>query len=218
MTPNPPPPPQQAKTSGLAIAALVLGIIGCIPALGLVGLVLGIVALATIPSNGTVKGRGLAIAGIVLPVFWFLVIGIVAAIALPRIAREEAIAKQKACELGLHSVYQAEIQHFVDTTEYSNDFGELSLAAPPGVHCAYFLSREGPGSGDASIPASVIPRELAGGVDVGVSGESFTIVAVAQLDGDPDFDVWSLSSEDRYDERKHQSVPAGTAYHEVDDL
>src|SRR5512132_3481900 len=129
MTPNP-PAPQNARTSGLAIAALVLGILGCIPLLGLVGLILGSVALVTIPSNGAVKGRGMAIAGIVVAVVWFLVFGIGLAIAIPAVARQEAIAKQKACELGLHSLYQAELLQFARKAEYSTDFGELSLAAP----------------------------------------------------------------------------------------
>jgi len=56
-----------ARTSGLAVAALVLGILGCIPLAGLVGLVLGIVALAQIKrSQRQLTGRGMAITGICL--------------------------------------------------------------------------------------------------------------------------------------------------------
>ena len=63
----------QPKTSGMAIASLVLGIVGtvtCVATFGIasiVGLILGIVSLGQIKrSVGELTGRGLAIAGIVL--------------------------------------------------------------------------------------------------------------------------------------------------------
>ncbi len=67
----------ETKTSGLAIAALTLGIISLIPCLGcftfIPGLILGIVALVKIGnSQGFLKGKGLAVGGIVtsvLPIF-----------------------------------------------------------------------------------------------------------------------------------------------------
>lgn len=65
-------PPQQ-KTSGKAIAALVLGIVSvCIAVYlglicGIIGLVLGIMGMKEIDRNPqTMKGKGMAIAGIVL--------------------------------------------------------------------------------------------------------------------------------------------------------
>lgn len=51
----------QQKTSGLAIAALILAIF--IP---IVGLVLGIIALSQIKNNPNLKGKGLAIAAIII--------------------------------------------------------------------------------------------------------------------------------------------------------
>ncbi|GAB2591726.1 DUF4190 domain-containing protein [Kribbella endophytica] len=61
------PPPNQ-KTSTVATLALVFGAIGAIP----VAIVLGIVALARIPSTRQ-KGKGLAIAGIALACVWVVV-------------------------------------------------------------------------------------------------------------------------------------------------
>ncbi|MEK0217280.1 FxLYD domain-containing protein [Bifidobacterium mongoliense] len=66
-------------TSGMAIAALVLGIVGIalswVPivnnvaaVIAIIGLVLGIIAICTTGSKGRKKGRGLAIAGTVLSV------------------------------------------------------------------------------------------------------------------------------------------------------
>ncbi|WP_309484157.1 DUF4190 domain-containing protein [Streptomyces himalayensis] len=59
--PVPPPaqPPAQPPVNGLAIAALVLGILCFLPA---VGLVLGLVALAQIKKRGE-RGKGMAVAG-----------------------------------------------------------------------------------------------------------------------------------------------------------
>jgi len=58
----------EPKTSGLAIASLVLSITGvCCGIGGIIGLILGCVALSQINnSNGRLTGKGLAIAGIVL--------------------------------------------------------------------------------------------------------------------------------------------------------
>jgi len=89
-------PPQKPK--GLAVASLVLGLLGpCTAGLGsLVGLVLGIVALVK-ASRGTAGGKGLAVAGtaisgagvLVLPVVLSVFVGML----LPAIAtaREEAL-------------------------------------------------------------------------------------------------------------------------------
>ncbi|KOU70146.1 membrane protein [Streptomyces sp. MMG1533] len=65
---------QPAPVNGLAIAALVLGILCCLPA---VGLVLGLIALVQIKKKGE-RGRGMAIAGSVLSslglAMWVLVL------------------------------------------------------------------------------------------------------------------------------------------------
>ncbi|MFO1532459.1 MAG: DUF4190 domain-containing protein [Thermoplasmatota archaeon] len=63
-------PPGHQKTSGMAIAALVLGIVGLCPYIGiivgLIALILGIVARKNIRQNPSMKGDGLALTGIIL--------------------------------------------------------------------------------------------------------------------------------------------------------
>jgi len=57
-----PPFPVMQKTNGMAVASLVISIACCWP----VGLVLGIVAINQINNDPSQKGKGLAVAGIVL--------------------------------------------------------------------------------------------------------------------------------------------------------
>ncbi len=88
--PSPPPmmaPPPLLQTaprnSGLAIASLVLGILGFCGITGLAGLILGIMALTQIRrSAGTVKGTGLAVAGIIVSALMLAAL-IIAAIVVP---------------------------------------------------------------------------------------------------------------------------------------
>lgn len=61
--------PQYAETNGLAIASLVLGLLGFILPCGVVGIVLGIIALVQVRDRQQ-KGKGLAIAGLVLAGLW----------------------------------------------------------------------------------------------------------------------------------------------------
>jgi len=68
---GPPPPPASSGRDGrdgLAITSLVLGIIPVLA--GILGIVFGIIALVRIRRSGR-RGRGLAIAGIVLGSLWF---------------------------------------------------------------------------------------------------------------------------------------------------
>jgi type II secretory pathway pseudopilin PulG len=94
--PTPPPVPNAApsKMSGLAIASLVLGILGiCGGLTAILGLILGIFALAKIrDSRGTLAGQGIALAGIIVSAVALIMIPIFAAMLLPALAA----AKQRA--------------------------------------------------------------------------------------------------------------------------
>jgi hypothetical protein len=84
-----------AKTSGLAIASLVLGILGIVTCgvMALIGLILGIVALVKVKnSRGALKGNGIALAGVIVSGIFLLMLPIFAAMLLPALAK----AKQKA--------------------------------------------------------------------------------------------------------------------------
>jgi len=87
-----------AKTSGLAVTSLVLGILGVFTCgiTALFGLVLGIIAMVKVKnSGGRLSGGGLALAGTILSGIFLFVIPIFAAMMLPALA----VAKQKAQEI-----------------------------------------------------------------------------------------------------------------------
>ena len=74
-------PVAEARTSGMAIASLVLALLG----FGLFAVIFGAIALRQIgKSAGALTGRGLALAGIIVGVVWgFLMFAILMAIAVP---------------------------------------------------------------------------------------------------------------------------------------
>jgi prepilin-type processing-associated H-X9-DG protein len=103
-------------TSGLAIASLVFGVLGFITLgiTGLIGLILGIVALIKIGgSRGALRGEGLAIAGIVVSALNILFVPVMAAILFPVFmqAREaervsECLSHVKQIDLGIMAYAQ----------------------------------------------------------------------------------------------------------------
>jgi hypothetical protein len=97
-----PTPPQAPKaTSGLAVAAFVLGLCGFIPILGvllgLVGIVLAIIALAR-----KVAGQGLAIAGLVCALAGMFFVNALIAIVLPSLGSSKELARQAMCQSNLN--------------------------------------------------------------------------------------------------------------------
>jgi len=114
------PPCLDAKTSGLAIVALVLGILSPFTCLvtAIPAIIFGIVALVKISkSAGWLKGNGLAIAGIVIPPVSLPVIALVMAILMPAFARTRAIAQRMVCATNLSGLGKAMLI-------YANDYGD----------------------------------------------------------------------------------------------
>lgn len=87
--PSTPPPVNGPKTSGMAIASLVLGLVGFCGVTAIMGMILGLVATIRIgKSNGQLKGKGLAISGMILSSLMFLVfLGAAAGVLLPALSK-----------------------------------------------------------------------------------------------------------------------------------
>lgn len=70
-----PTPTVPTKTSGLAVASLVLGILGLCSLASIMAVVFGHVAINQIKrSNGSQTGRGMAIAGLILGYIWLALV------------------------------------------------------------------------------------------------------------------------------------------------
>lgn len=160
----PAPPPgmaavePQRKTSGLAIASLVLGVLGFFTAglTAIVGLVLGIIALVQINRNQSrLSGMGLAIAGTCISGFMVLLLPVMAAMLLPALARAKQRAQSINCMNNVKQINLALIMYandHKDTLPPANQWCDLIKpytggsttmmhcpAEPPG-RCTYALN------------------------------------------------------------------------------
>jgi hypothetical protein len=115
---GPPPMPevlpygveQGRRSSGLAIGALVcgfVGLVGCWP-VGVVGLVLGIVALVKIGNQpARYGGKGMAIGGVCTGGLSILMVPVMIAILLPSLSRARELSKRSVCAVNLRGIGQA---------------------------------------------------------------------------------------------------------------
>jgi prepilin-type processing-associated H-X9-DG protein len=92
--------PAPGKTSALAVTALVLGILGVLTcgATSLFGLILGIIAMVKVShSQGALRGKGLALAAVIISGILILMLPISAALLLPALAAAHDKARQINC-------------------------------------------------------------------------------------------------------------------------
>ena len=139
--------PAPTKTSGMAIASLVCGILAlCIAVPGLLGVIFGILALREINrSGGAIGGTGLAIGGLVTSAIGVLVVGLVgASMLLPSLARAKGKASRIKCVNNLSSIGKA-------TLGFSQDNGGHTPWNPaPNQSLNHFGSEAGTFDGGAS--------------------------------------------------------------------
>ena len=109
-----------AKTSGVAIASLVLGILSFFTCLltALPAVICGIIGLVKISSSkGRLKGTGLAIAGIAVPVALIPLVALAMAILMPALGRTKAIAQRIVCSTNMKGLSLA-------IHVYANDYDD----------------------------------------------------------------------------------------------
>ena len=114
-------------TSGIAIAAMIVGILGLVTAifgigllLALLAIVLGAIGIAKTGSPG-VRGRGFAITGLVCGIATFvLVIPLLIAILLPSLNRAREAANRIKCASNLRQIGQGMRQYAINDGRYGN--------------------------------------------------------------------------------------------------
>ena len=131
---------QEGPNRGLAIASLVLGIIGffTIGLVGvgaIVGVILACMALSRIKRDPWLYGgRGMAIAALVLNIVSlvsFVPMGIIAAIAIPNLLASRRAANEGAAQSSLRTLHAAEATY--QATRGAGNFGTLSELAAEGL-------------------------------------------------------------------------------------
>src|SRR6185295_2137472 len=213
---------------------------------GLVAIGLGIAALVQIGNNPALTGKGLAIAGIALPIALGGVVSLMAAIAIPNFIKFQARSKQAECKYNLKSAFTAEKSYYQENERYTSSISDAGFSPERGNRYAYFfdvrgpmqdrssagISREDGAETGVNIDTFKYPRtrpltfndvgvRIAGDVRPGVQGKcpdcSFVAVCAGNLDGDQTLDVWSISTEDRTS-AKGEVIPAGSPYCDVNDV
>ncbi len=109
-------------TSGLAVASLVLGVLGLFTfgLTAVVGLVLGIVALVKInKSQGRLGGFGLAVAGMVVSGVMLVMLPVLAAMLLPALARAKSRTQAIQC---MTHVKQLNLALMMYATDHNDTF------------------------------------------------------------------------------------------------
>jgi len=119
-------PALDKKTSGLAITSLILAILSPFTCMlsAIPAIILGIVALVKISkSQGQLKGNGLAIAGIAVPVAALPIIALLMGILMPVMARTRQIALRLQCGSNMSSLGKAML---IYANEHDNKFPTTS--------------------------------------------------------------------------------------------
>jgi hypothetical protein len=108
--PSIPPAPSESHTSGKAIASLICGIFFFFLPAAIVAIILGHLSYSEIArSLGRIRGRGMALAGLILGYFGisFIPILIIAAIAIPNLLRSKMAANEASAVGSLRSYQYA---------------------------------------------------------------------------------------------------------------
>lgn len=173
----PAPPP---KTSGMAIASLVCGLLGCFVVPAIVGLILGIASLIKINrSQGTLDGKGVAIAGLcVSGLMLLMLIPMQAALLLPALAKAKGRAQTINCVSNLKQLALAARMYANDSGDkfpYATNWCDALLAyqvpqkvyrcpASPGTLSGYGYNAALSGRSEAEVnPSTVMFFEIDGG-------------------------------------------------------
>ncbi len=128
-----PPPMGPSESSGKAVASLICGFFAWIFPAAVAAIILGHVSLSEIGrSAGRLRGRGMAIAGLVMGyagLFFVPFILIIAAIAIPNLLRARQAANES---VAIGSLRTIDVAAFTYSSTYSNGFPP-SLAAMDGT-------------------------------------------------------------------------------------
>ncbi len=174
-----------AKTSGLAITSLVLGIMGLFTCgiTGLFGLITGIIATSKIgKSQGRLTGKGMAIAGMCIGGVTLIMLPFWAGLTLPALAKAKTKAQRINCLSNLKMLGLGLRMYANDNSgkyplannwcdairnDVSSDKPFKCAAASQGQRCTYAYNAKLSGKREADVdPSTVMLFEIEGGWNI----------------------------------------------------
>ena len=134
-------PSGKPKSSGLALAAMIIGIASfpllCLLGLGvltgILAVVLGIIALVSINKNPTQGGKGLAITGIVTGGIAVVLTPLLIAILLPSLGKARELSQRSVCAANIRGIMQSMVVYSSDNSDYYPYLGPSRIAAQPAL-------------------------------------------------------------------------------------
>lgn len=166
--------PPNAKTSGLAIASLVLAILAPFTCLmtAMPAIILGSISLVRIQkSSGQLTGSGLAIAGIIIGPVWLPVMGCLIGILIPTLSNVKKLSYQTTCAINMSNLGKAMLiyandyeqkfptsEHWCDLLLFHADaeFSMFCCKGSPGGPCNYAINKNVEELGTSSPPDMVL--------------------------------------------------------------
>ena len=133
-------------------------------------------------------GTALVVIGIGCVVLFvgIIVIGILAAIAIPNFLKFQSLAKQSEAKVQLKMLQQEQMYFNVDTGRFANSFRDLNWTPPVNNQYGYCLPDEQVESsvhGYIELPVEASPF---------VTDYNFVMTAVGNIDNDPFLDIWQV--------------------------
>lgn len=214
------------KPSAMPVVALVLGIIGfCFAPFLVLAIVLAAISLARSNDPAYAPRKTLAIVTLVMSVLYIpVMMGILAAIAIPNFIKFQARSKQTECKVNLESAYAAQQLYWAAHNAWGQTADEIDFAPQTKTRYAYRISAQ------SAVPATIAdglstealergyPMDLV--PQLGSVGSCpdcvLTMACAGNIDSDATIDVWSISSAQRT--VKGEVIPAGRPFNHVNDV
>ena len=115
------------------------------------------------------------------------IIGILAVIAIPNFMRYQAKAKQTEAKNNLVAIHTGEIAYFAEYNGYVDDFNAIGFSVTGTSQRYYYeLGKASSGNLPPGCTASTLDN---------VTSSGFLAVAIANIDGDPTCDVWTIDDQ-----------------------
>jgi hypothetical protein len=180
-----------SNVGAIALGLAVLGFIFPPFALGAIGVAVYLL-ITKRGALGRWSGRTLALVALALGIFE-LVAGTYLFTSWLSMRQVERIATlQEGATEDLRALVRAERGFFAANEQYGSS-GELRFKPPRGTYTIFLAPNDRVDPAEDGCELAALPVDLPAGLEVGVSTDGFTAVALCNLDQDETLDVWVIT-------------------------